>query len=477
MHVDHRLALKKRELAGALERVCQALELTGAQEKRAEGQYTAVGEWLAGSDDPMLQGVAIYVQGSTALGTTVRPFGRDEHDVDLVCFVPELGSYMPPAFLRACIGDRLRQNGRYGAMLEEKPRCWRLNYAGEFHMDITPAITNPACDRGGELVPDKKLRAWKPTNPRGYRALFEARAKLQPRMRLFKGGLAEDRSAQANVEPYPSPMATKGVLRWAVQLAKCNRDVHFAKSDPGLAPISVIITTLAARSYAGTGRARCPDRGSLGRAGQRAPDHHAIGWAHSRSGGRVARAAQHFLRRLTARDALRPTAPADRRAAVLRSQARPNRRLGLGQPARGTARLGLRGTAHTAQPLIRWLLLGSGVVSSSRNQAGDEGAQQGFATSASVVYELEEAERERQLVLRDAPMRAQPGAQQRPETFDRVDVHLTKAVPVLVAGILTASMTDRLVPVAPGWQARVDAILVRVDEGVLRDCGLDESYA
>jgi len=53
---------------------------------------------------------------------------------------------------------------------------------------------------------------------------------------------------------------------------------------------------------------------------------------------------------------------------------------------------------------------------------------------------------ERQLVLRDAPVRAKPGAQQRPEGFDRVDVHLAKAVPVLVAGILAASMANCLVP-------------------------------
>jgi len=53
----------------------------------------------------------------------------------------------------------------------------------------------------------------------------------------------------------------------------------------------------------------------------------------------------------------------------------------------------------------------------SRDQAGDEGAKQGFATSPSIVHELEEAEVERQLVLRDAPMRSQPGAQQRPEAL------------------------------------------------------------
>jgi len=62
-----------------------------------------------------------------------------------------------------------------------------------------------------------------------------------------------------------------------------------------------------------------------------------------------------------------------------------------------------------------WLLLGSGVVrSSSRNQAGDERGEQGFAASTRVVHELEKAKTERQLVLRDAVVRAQPGTQQRP---------------------------------------------------------------
>ena len=38
------------------------------------------------------------------------------------------------------------------------------------------------------------------------------------------------------------------------------------------------------------------------------------------------------------------------------------------------------------------------------------------------MNELEEAEIERQLLLRDAAMRPQPGAQQRPKAFDGVDV-------------------------------------------------------
>jgi len=63
-----------------------------------------------------------------------------------------------------------------------------------------------------------------------------------------------------------------------------------------------------------------------------------------------------------------------------------------------------------------WLLLGSGVVAGpSRHQARDERPEQGFAAATRVVHELEEAEVERQLVLRDAAVRAEPGTQQRPK--------------------------------------------------------------
>ena len=112
----------------------------------------------------------------------------------------------------------------------------------------------------------------------------------------------------------------------------------------------------------------------------------------------------------------------------------------------------------------------------SRDQARDQGAEQGFAASARVVHELEEAEVERQLVLRDPPVRAQPGAQQRPAALHRVDVDLAEPVPVLVlvAGVFTPSVADRLVPLAPGGQARVDAVLVRMDENARCDGGYDD---
>lgn len=247
MHIDQRMHLKKSRLLGALDRLCEGLEITNTQYVLAKQRYEGVAEWLAEAEDPRMRDIAIFLQGSTALGTTVKPIRQTEYDVDLVAHLPHLG-LLPPAEVKKAIGDRLRSNGHYAPLLEEKPRCWRLVYANEFHLDITPSIRNPACGNGGELVPDKALKAWKASNPKGYKSLFAWRAGLQPRFQVLKGALSME-SARADIEPYPAAKGPKGILRRAVQIAKRHRDVYFSALNPALAPISVLITTLVSQSY------------------------------------------------------------------------------------------------------------------------------------------------------------------------------------------------------------------------------------
>lgn len=239
------VVLRKSQVTGILERICQQLELTDTQYQTARTRYEAVGAWLADSDDFNLQEASIYAQGSISLLTTVRPLRQDEYDVDLVCHAPYLSVSTPPTTLKALIGNRLKANARYKDILEEKPRCWRINYANEFHLDITPSIPNPHCANGGELVPDKRLNTWKASNPKGYQRKFEDRTSLQPRILLQEAAFAE---ARAKVEALPEPTMFKGVLRRTVQLCKRHRDQWFTK-QPDLAPISVVITTLASQSY------------------------------------------------------------------------------------------------------------------------------------------------------------------------------------------------------------------------------------
>jgi hypothetical protein len=248
MYADQRTIMRNAELVGVLERLCQGLELTDSQFELAKARYEAVGRWLAGAEEKLIRTILIYPQGSTAIGTTVKPIGRIEHDVDLVSHVVEPDQMISPAALKSAIGNRLRFHGQYASILEEMGRCWRINYSGEFHLDITPSIPNPGCPKGGVLVPDKAMRAWSASNPKGYKALFLERAKIMPQMRLSKSMVAQD-SARSHVEPYPEQVGFKGILPRTVQLSKRHRDIHFQDLDPSLAPISVIITTLASRAY------------------------------------------------------------------------------------------------------------------------------------------------------------------------------------------------------------------------------------
>lgn len=237
--------LRKSQLIGVLETICQELELSDTQYENAESRYRAVGNWLASSDNSLLQDAEIYPQGSFSIRTTVKPLGREEYDLDLVCLVPKFSPQVPPSNLKRLIGDRLRGNEKYRDMLEEKPRCWRITYANEFHLDITPSTYNPMCNNGGELVPDKKINQWKPSNPRGYRLWFEERTKLKPRFLLLESPLTK-----AQIETLPGPTTFKGFLPRIVQLCKRHRDIWFSNKDSEFAPISIILTTLIAKSYA-----------------------------------------------------------------------------------------------------------------------------------------------------------------------------------------------------------------------------------
>lgn len=239
------------ERMALLQLIGHELDITETQRQTAQSRYEAVGNWIADGAAPKLESAAISPQGSIALGTATKPVGKNEFDVDLICHLAHVTRATPPWAIKHLVGERLQQNTRYAEMLEEKQRCWRLNYAGEFHLDITPSIPNPECSNGGELVPDKKLRVWKPTNPKGYRARFEQYAAIEPR---FEVQFAEARK-RATIEPLPQGGGKSG-LRLIVQICKRHRDIHFLARDHDLTPVSVILTTLAAWSYARCARAK-----------------------------------------------------------------------------------------------------------------------------------------------------------------------------------------------------------------------------
>lgn len=181
------------------------------------------------------------------IGTTVKPKGEDEYDVDLVCELKADPSDFPnPIDLLDMVEERLRANQTYDGKIERKNRCIRINYANEFHMDILPACPSPSnFDFHGEhclKVPDCTLEDWKDSNPKGYAKWFEGKA---------RDATVEFRKS---IEALPEQQAYEDLatLPRVVQLMKRNRDVILEDLDAKDRPISIVLTTLAAHYYNGS---------------------------------------------------------------------------------------------------------------------------------------------------------------------------------------------------------------------------------
>src|SRR6266481_1013570 len=66
--------------------ICHQLQITETQQRQAESHYTAIGRLLESPTSPLApHRPSLYPQGSLRLGTTVRPSGRENFDLDLVC--------------------------------------------------------------------------------------------------------------------------------------------------------------------------------------------------------------------------------------------------------------------------------------------------------------------------------------------------------------------------------------------------------
>lgn len=240
-------------LDALLELVCVQIQLTMTQDEKARGHYGAVAHWLSREGSPLREfSPHIFPQGSQRLGTTTKPIEQTEFDLDAICLM-RIGNSVHPGIVYRLLWDRLLENKVYRGMMTRMPRCIRLEYAGDFHLDIAPAVPDLQCGGNCLLVPnlDANLALehpendeWKSTNPQGYAKWFEDRC--TPVM------VFNEKFARAQVDPVPDqePIHAKPALKRSVQLFKRWRDVEYADRKH-LAPPSIILTTLSGHFYRG----------------------------------------------------------------------------------------------------------------------------------------------------------------------------------------------------------------------------------
>jgi hypothetical protein len=266
-----------------IEEIAASLDIPNSAYEKAETRYKDLGEYFDGPDAKCAPfSPHIYLQGSFRLGTVVRPLSdRCEHDLDLGCRLRQgiTKHSHTQQQLKTLVGidlEAYRKARRIEEKLEEKNRCWRLPYKDElrFHIDSVPSIPEDDATKSiikfamleagsvdtlaknvtvhAGAITDKRSPvynvisgAWKISNSEGYALWFESQMKLAQELmerRAFSAKVAK-------VDDLPA-RKWKSPLQQAVQILKRHRDVMFSDHADG-APISVIITTLAAAAYQG----------------------------------------------------------------------------------------------------------------------------------------------------------------------------------------------------------------------------------
>jgi len=233
------------QLSDLFRAIAEDLDIPGHMYEDAIVKYTEVGEWLAQEDSELAKFEPdIFPQGSFRLGTMVRPINEsEEYDIDLVCHLKIKKENTTQKELKDRVGRRLRARDDFKKILKESRRCWVLDYTEPFHMDVLPVIPNAERVPNGILLTDTELHLWQFSNPIAYADWFKA----QMQVVYQEKRAAYAKRYEMSIEEVPE-YEVKTPLQRVVQLLKRHRDVYF-RDDPTNRPISIIITTLAAKAY------------------------------------------------------------------------------------------------------------------------------------------------------------------------------------------------------------------------------------
>lgn len=267
---------EQEQFSEIFEELGKSLDISKTQFDAAVASYQAVGNQLTKEDSALaIYQPEILPQGSFMLGTMIKPISdEDDLDIDLVCNLHGKNPSWTQEKLKKEVGVQLAKNPAYEDMMEDKRRCWMLKYRKNspnlkerYHMDILPSIVNSdykiilerELRKALDITTTKQLeiritdnktvdystevnhQMWLLSNPFGYGKWFFDRA--LPSTDLTK-------QLSRSIKPVPEFANKKLVIQRVVQILKRHRDIMwYNRNDKDDKPISIIITTLAAKVY------------------------------------------------------------------------------------------------------------------------------------------------------------------------------------------------------------------------------------
>jgi hypothetical protein len=138
------------------------ISLGETRKGRIISAHNTVRDWLESHESISSRNPYTFLQGSYASHTSVRPQNDGSFDVDVLIAmdlddIAEQGGDAIDIITKA-----LEDHGTYKDKIEIKNHCVRLNYANEFHLDITPGNRTDGNDAPFEIAND-----WHISDPKG----------------------------------------------------------------------------------------------------------------------------------------------------------------------------------------------------------------------------------------------------------------------------------------------------------------------
>lgn len=235
-----------KEQSYVLQELCKKISLSNTAKKAVKQHYKAIGSLVTESD--LIEGdVNVKPQGSYNLGTAIRPLNgsEDDYDIDLVAIFENKND---PQYIKETIGEVLKQSKRYSEkLLPEKKRAWTIDYEGS-HVDVVPVLDGIFSDEDIDIMITNKVSnnqyEFRNSSPFKFKDWFIERGK-----NIYQT-VIEKRAIFGDVEE-PEDYQEYTILQQVVQLLKYHRNKMFENRDNEVKPISMIITILAGKAYAG----------------------------------------------------------------------------------------------------------------------------------------------------------------------------------------------------------------------------------
>jgi len=166
------------------------ISLDATRIQRIDNGLSHLSEFCSNDEDVSKAKIDLYVQGSYALETGIKPL-IGEFDVDVILLIDltkrPYDQQNPKAIL-SWLAERAKLDKKWQGAISPKDRCVRITYSGDFHIDVVPAILYSNKLIG---IPNKAEDSWEFSNPKGYIEYFvelnkQAKTDIRDAVKLFK---------------------------------------------------------------------------------------------------------------------------------------------------------------------------------------------------------------------------------------------------------------------------------------------------